>query len=1285
MTVFAARLAPRGPRALLGGADPASPLRPAAVPRGRPPRRGVLAGACPRAWRGASSAGPASSWARSWPGRGSRPTSSCASWRPAYPAAAGASLPASALLVAALIAGAGGVALVRDGARLFTTLAVLSALVLAIGFQVALPAFGRGVRGARRRARGAGRPRRGAVRHARRGRPVPAEPPLLRAAARRRSWAGRATRASRSWRPAPAGSSSSRPPRSCGRSRAPRRALRPGDAGRLRAPRERRARREAAPRDRRGRLGPAAARPRARRPPLSARARARDPAPPAGGEVRAGRARDGSRGPWLVAHLFGEIYPDKPPLYFWADRDRGRAPGRTARRGVGAAARGRSAASRASSSRCALGEALFGRRAGLVSATVLATSGLFFWYARQGHPDQFLIAAVTLACLGLWRSFTSPRGPRRTAWIALAYAAMALGVMSKGLLGLVLPLLAGVLYLALTGPLRAVPRRLGLWPGLLVFVAVVLAWYGPAVARYGVGYLRETIVHQQVERYARSWVHHGPWYQYLGDFATGFLPWSLFVPGALALAWQAWRGATAPLREARAADTPDGQAPAPFLFPLCWFVSGFVFFSLSTGKRAAYLLPLYPAAALLVGWLWAGRSRRGGARAGSRCRSRSSRASPPSRRGSRRSTALGVLVLPRRLHPRPDGRHAGAGRSRVAGRGRRGAARRGAQPSGSRGGAAGPGRRSSRSSLATAVCLLGVTLVRAPAVRGALPGARARRAHRPARAARASRVLSLLGDYDFLVAFYLDRPIAPLPGPSELLRRARRPPRGSRSSTTTTGPSSPSPASRCSPRGASARSASSSSGSTGARPDGSGRRRPVRRGDACPRETRRSGFPRSRGCRRMSESRHPPGLGSGWSASSSVLRLGRRISHRWDQARRVPRGGARCAMRSGVLARRWRRSVRRSGRFGGRGGRARRRGTHRGGRARTAAAGDGAPEVGDELYIRCRLGRAGSRRPRRGELRVPRRRGGRPRAARAREDRRATRDRRVLDAVDARPARGRLRGQPGPEGRGGGSTRTTSGSGPWRCGRGDPCGRRPPKAAAGAARAESARRRVDSGRSIGRADHAQSGAQRRRPRRPPQLGRRRQLLRSPPPRPDAEAIRRTAAPPAPAPAGQARPRDRRGHDGGRSGLRAKEPTVTVRVTVKNVGEAVFVPPRNSAVARGHGEDRRTVATLAGRKAVPAARAGGQRGARGRRAEPRERRRRGGLRYSVVVIVNGDAPGRGGDARQQRGVREGGRVPALLAAARGTQPRPPARRRLSGRRRSQIVETRPIAPPAPRRQ
>jgi 4-amino-4-deoxy-L-arabinose transferase-like glycosyltransferase len=60
---------------------------------------------------------------------------------PAYPAAAGATVSSSALVVAALVVGLGGTALVRQGSRLFKALVVLSALILAIGFQITLPAF----------------------------------------------------------------------------------------------------------------------------------------------------------------------------------------------------------------------------------------------------------------------------------------------------------------------------------------------------------------------------------------------------------------------------------------------------------------------------------------------------------------------------------------------------------------------------------------------------------------------------------------------------------------------------------------------------------------------------------------------------------------------------------------------------------------------------------------------------------------------------------------------------------------------------------------------------------------------------------------------------------------------------------------------------------------------------------------------------------------------------------------------------------------------------------------
>ena len=296
-------------------------------------------------------------------------------------------------------------------------------------------------------------------------------------------------------------------------------------------------------------------------------------------------------GPWLVPHVYGEIFPDKPPLYFWAVAGLGwRAGGRidevTARLPAAAAALAGVLAV------WALGRALFSARVGLLAGAALATSNLYFWYARQGHMDQFLTAFVALACLGLWRRFEAGTARAAAAWAAVAYAAMALGVLSKGLIGLAVPLLAGAGYLAATGPLRRVPARLGLAPGLPVFLLVVLAWFGPAVAEYGAGYFYEAAIRQHFARYARTWSHAGPWYYYFGEFPVGFLPWVLFLPGALVLAWRA--------------RAQDGPAPGqqPVLFPLAWFVTGFVFFSLSSGKRGPYLLPIYPAAALLIGWLW---------------------------------------------------------------------------------------------------------------------------------------------------------------------------------------------------------------------------------------------------------------------------------------------------------------------------------------------------------------------------------------------------------------------------------------------------------------------------------------------------------------------------------------------------------------------------------------------------------------------------------------------------------------------------------------------------------
>ncbi|HEV8673978.1 MAG TPA: glycosyltransferase family 39 protein [Methylomirabilota bacterium] len=448
-------------------------------------------------------------------------------------------------------------------------------------------------------------------------------------------------------------------------------------------------------------------------------------------------------GPRLVPHVYGELFADKPPLYFWATAALGWLRGGridevTARLPAVAAA----VATLLLVHR--LGTDLFGGGAGLLAGVVLATSNLFFWYARQGHLDQFLTAFVTLACLGLWRALTATTPAQAAAWTAVAYGAMGLGVLSKGLIGLVVPLLAGATYCLATGRIRAVPARLRLAAGLGVFLVIVLAWFVPAVARYGPGYFYETVVHQHVVRYTRTWAHAGPWYYYFAEFPVGFFPWVLFLPSAMILGWRA--------REA----TPTGR---PFLFPLAWFVSAFVFFSLATGKRGPYLLPLYPAAALLVGWL-------GQRMLTGLTRSRWVGVPIALMSGAAALLAVGLLVVPRRLIPgrmvhtlvpADPGQLAAAVALLLAG-----AAtvwllwRTGHAPA-----------AFAALVAVQAVLLLVVAAVRATQYEREFP-VRAFAVRARAAVPAGQPVFSLFEDYNNIVAFYLGRPLRPLTSSAEL-------------------------------------------------------------------------------------------------------------------------------------------------------------------------------------------------------------------------------------------------------------------------------------------------------------------------------------------------------------------------------------------------------------------------------------------------------------------------------------------------------------------------------------
>jgi 4-amino-4-deoxy-L-arabinose transferase-like glycosyltransferase len=124
--------------------------------------------------------------------------------------------------------------------------------------------------------------------------------------------------------------------------------------------------------------------------------------------------------------------------------------------------------------------------------------------------------------------------------------------------------------------------------GMILFVVIVLFWYLPAVLQGGQDYLQATLFRQTVARYSEGWSKARPIYFYLWNLPIDFLPWVFFIPAAMVYGFS---------RE-------KVEKRGDFLFLFMWFALTFIFFSLSKGKRAIYLLPLYPAAALMVGKLW---------------------------------------------------------------------------------------------------------------------------------------------------------------------------------------------------------------------------------------------------------------------------------------------------------------------------------------------------------------------------------------------------------------------------------------------------------------------------------------------------------------------------------------------------------------------------------------------------------------------------------------------------------------------------------------------------------
>lgn len=239
----------------------------------------------------------------------------------------------------------------------------------------------------------------------------------------------------------------------------------------------------------------------------------------------------------------------------------------------------------------AIGRDLWGGRAGLVSALVLATSFGHFVFGRIVLTDMLFTALLAAAFRGFLRGLLEP-APGRWA-VPGAWAALALAVLTKGLIGLVFPVAAVGGLLVLTGD-RTLATRLQPGRGLLIFLAVAAPWHLAAAAG-NPDFLWFYFVNEHLLRFVgrRHLVDYAPLPLpvFLLMVAVWAFPWSAFVPAAVVRYWPGRR--------------PAAAADRGFLLVLLWAVAVVGFFALTPSRLEYYSMPAFPALALCAGRLWA--------------------------------------------------------------------------------------------------------------------------------------------------------------------------------------------------------------------------------------------------------------------------------------------------------------------------------------------------------------------------------------------------------------------------------------------------------------------------------------------------------------------------------------------------------------------------------------------------------------------------------------------------------------------------------------------------------
>ncbi len=289
-------------------------------------------------------------------------------------------------------------------------------------------------------------------------------------------------------------------------------------------------------------------------------------------------------GDWVTPRLNGLKYFEKPPMQYWATAAAFEAFGFN------------EFSARLWTALCCIGcvalvayagRRLFSAEVGALAALALAGSPYFLALGEIVTLDMgltfFTTASVCAFLLALHRA-QDPARQRR--WMLVAWAAMAGAVLSKGLVGILFPAAVLFIHCAVHRDFSVLKKMHWGW-GLAVFFAICTPWF-VLVSERNPEFARFFFIHEHFERFLTTeHRREQPWWYFTPILFGGALPWAFLLLPAVRKAWRAESGLT---------------GFRPLRFSVIWTFFVLIFFSASGSKLPAYLLPVFPPLAFVIGY-----------------------------------------------------------------------------------------------------------------------------------------------------------------------------------------------------------------------------------------------------------------------------------------------------------------------------------------------------------------------------------------------------------------------------------------------------------------------------------------------------------------------------------------------------------------------------------------------------------------------------------------------------------------------------------------------------------